>query len=119
MNTIDWLIKNSDSKIRLDCDFGSSGLWTSKGQNIGFTSELLPHEIMMRITKWQKDYDNTLLPITAPNYGEASKSWWDSHFAERNAIAIELQQFLGGEIDVVVWECDMWIKIDEEIGTPA
>lgn len=111
MKTLDeatkWLIKNSNSELRIDCDYGSSGLWSNQGEN--FPRNLLEFspELSNRIAAWQKDFDDTLIF----NNFEAGESWWDAHFVERNSIALELQQVFGEPINVVVWDGHSWKSV--------
>ena len=90
-------------EIRVDCDFGSSGLWDNKGRMIGYDLISLPFPIVCRLSAWQGGYDDTFNP---PDSGD--EIWWDNHEREKNEIAKELQDALGSNTSVKVFQDDKW-----------
>jgi hypothetical protein len=90
-------------ELRVDCDFGSSGLWDNKGRMIGYDLISLPFQIVRRLSAWQRGYDETFNP---PDSGD--EIWWDKHEREKNEIAKELQDALGSNTSVKVYQDDKW-----------
>lgn len=90
-------------ELRVDCDFGSSGLWDNKGRMIGYDLISLPFQIVRRLSAWQRGYDETFNP---PDSGD--EIWWDKHEREKNEIAKELQDALGSNTSVKVFQDDKW-----------
>ncbi len=95
-------------EIRVDCDFGSSGLWDNKGIMIGYDLISLPFQLVRRLSAWQRDYDETFNP---PDSDDAT--WWNNHEREKNAIAKALQATLGSNTQVKVYLDDQWQWIGE------
>lgn len=54
------------TEIRLENDFGSSGLWDARGRCLDYDLLDLPFPLVKRIAAWQQDYDATMNP---PNMG--------------------------------------------------
>ena len=46
--------------VRLDCDWGSSGLWNERGQMIPYDYIDLPLPLVRRIIDWHEEFDATL-----------------------------------------------------------
>ena len=95
-------------ELRVDCDFGSSGLWDNKGRMIGYDLIFLPFQLVRRLSAWQRDYDETFFP---PDLGD--ETWWDNHEREKTEIAKELQAALGCNIQVKVYLDDQWQCIND------
>lgn len=94
-------------EIRLDTDFGSSGLWNEEGKMLGYDLLDLPFPLVRRIAAWQRDFDDTVMP---PD--EGSDEWWDRHQAEKIEIAKALQAALGPEVAVKLYRHGGWLTID-------
>ena len=82
-------------EIRLENDFGSSGLWNAEGKMLPYDLLDLPFPVVRRIAAWQRDYDDTMNP---PDMGD--KAWWERHEQEALNIAVSLQDALGSDITV-------------------
>jgi hypothetical protein len=95
-------------EIRLDNDFGSSGLWNEDGKMLGFDLLDLPFPLVRRIAVWQRNYDDTINP---PDMGD--DAWWERHEQEALDIARALQAALGKDIDVKLYRRHGWLTIDE------
>ena len=90
-------------EIRVDCDFGSSGLWDNEGRMIGYDLLALPFQLVRRLSARQRDYDGTLYPPDS-----VDETFWDNHEREKKAIAKALQATLGRNISVKVYQDDKW-----------
>ncbi len=96
------------TEIRLDNDFGSSGLWNDRGQNLSYDLLDLPFPLVKRIAAWQYDFDETVNP---PD--EVDEAWWQRHRQEKVEIAKELQSALGPGTTVKLYGRDGWLTVDE------
>jgi hypothetical protein len=94
--------------IRLNCDYGSSGLWTKCGGMISYELIDIPFALVRRIYTWQQEFNNALIPMLP---GHSDETWWDQHSNEEMAIALELQLALGDHISVVIWRNETWTPI--------
>lgn len=94
-------------EIRLDNDFGSSGLWNQGGTMLGYDLLDLPFPLVRRIAAWQRAFDETVMP---PN--EGSDEWWKGHEQEAIEIAMALQATLGSTLAVKVYRRDGWLSVD-------
>ena len=92
-------------EIRLDNDFGSSGLWDESGEMLGYDMLDLPFPLVRRIAAWQRNYDYNEMPPN--NDGE----WRKRHNQERVEIAEALQAALGSEIVVKLRRQKEWIPV--------
>lgn len=95
-------------EIRLDNDYGSSGLWDEEGKMLGYDLLDLPFPLVRRIAAWQRDYDDT---VTPPD--EGSDAWWDHHAVEEIEIAKSLQASLGSEVAVKLYRRGGWSTVDQ------
>ena len=95
-------------EIRLDNEFGSSGLWDEDGRMLGYDQLDLPFPLVRRIAAWQRDFDDT---VTPPD--EGSDEWWDRHEEEQIEIAKALQVALGPEVAVKLYRREGWLTIDQ------
>lgn len=95
-------------EVRLEDDFGSSGLWDAKGRNLGFDLLDLPFALARRLAAWQRDHDETMSP---PQMGD--NAWWQHHEQQALAIARDLQASLGKSISVKLHDRDAWLTVDE------
>jgi hypothetical protein len=86
--------------IKVNCDWGSSGLWTQDGKNISYDLLALPLPLIRRIMAWHADYDGILDEVVA-NTGP-NEQWWANHEKEEIEIAKELQKELGPSVSVMV-----------------
>lgn len=93
-------------EIRLDNDFGSSGLWDDKGKMLGYDLLDLPLPLFRRIAAWQRDYDDTMNP---PDMGD--EAWWEHHEQEAISIAMVLQAALGASPVVKLYRKDGWLSV--------
>ena len=94
--------------IRLDNDFGSSGLWDAQGRNLGYDLLDLPFPLVRRIAAWQKDFNDTEFPPST-----SDDAWWDRHEREAIDISKMLQEALGSETVVTLFQGDDWISVDQ------
>jgi hypothetical protein len=96
------------NEIRFDNDFCSSGLWGANGKMLPYDLLELPFPIVRRIAAWQRDYDDTMNP---PDMGD--KAWWDRHEQEAINIAVSLQDALGSDITVKLYQGEGWQAVDQ------
>jgi hypothetical protein len=94
--------------IRLENDFGSSGLWGADGKMLGYDQMALPFPIVRQIAAWQRDYDDTMNP---PYMGD--DPWWDRHEQEALSIAVSLQDALGSDTSVQLYQVVGWQSVDQ------
>lgn len=78
-------------------DYGSSGLWDDQGRNIPCDLIDLPFALIKRLVAWQRDYDDTLIPLLPET---ADDDWWKCHETEHKDIIKAIQEALGDKIDV-------------------
>ena len=97
-------------EIRLDNDFGSSGLWNDDGRNLGYDLLDLPFPLVRRIAAWQRDYDKTMNP---PDMGD--EAWWERHEKEALDLAKALQTALGENTAVKLYRKQGWMRVDEVV----
>ncbi len=93
-------------EIRLDNDFGSTGLWDKKGRNLAYDLLDLPFPLLRRIAAWQRNYDDTLTPPSMD-----SEAWWTYHQQETLALAKALQTILGSQTTVKLHHQQGWLSI--------
>ena len=93
-------------EIRLDSDFGSSGLWDDEGKMLGYDLLDLPFPLVRRIAAWQRDYDDTMNP---PDMGD--EPWWEHHEQEAISIAMVLQAAVGASPVVKLYRKDGWLSV--------
>jgi hypothetical protein len=98
-------------EIRLDNDFGSSGLWSQDGKMLGYDDLDLPFPLVRRIAAWQRDFDDT---ITPPD--EGGEDWWERHAQEEIEIAKALQSTLGSDLVVKLYRREGWLPVDQIAG---
>ena len=96
------------TEIRLDNDFGSSGLWDERGRCLGYDLLDLPFPLVKRIAAWQRDYDETMNP---PDMGD--EAWWERHEQEAVEIAKALQAALGPKTVVKLYRPQGWVPVDQ------
>jgi len=97
-------------EVRLDNDYGSSGLWDEEGKMLGYDLLDLPFSLVRRIAAWQRDYDGA---VTPPD--EGSDEWWGRHEDEAVEIAQELQAALGANTVVKLYRKQGWMSVDEAV----
>lgn len=97
-------------EIRLDNDFGSSGLWDDEGRNLGYDLLDLPFPLVQRIAAWQRDYDDTMNP---PDMGD--EAWWERHGQESIDLAKALQTALSENTVVKLHRKQSWMSVDEVV----
>lgn len=95
-------------EIRLENDFCSSGLWGANGKMLPYHLLDLPFPIVRRIAAWQRDYDDTMDP---PYMGD--DAWWDRHEQEALKIAVSLQDALGSDITVKLYQVEGWLPVEQ------
>lgn len=95
-------------EVRLDNDYGSSGLWDEDGKMLGYDLLDLPFPLVRRIAAWQCDFEHTVSP---PDKG--SDEWRSRHGDEAIAIAKELQAALGANTLVKLYRKQGWMSVDE------
>ena len=84
----------------VNSDYGSSGLWDDNGRNIPYDLIDLPFALIKRLSAWQENYNNTLIPLLP---GTADDEWWDKHLAEKKDIVVAIQDVLGDKINLGYW----------------
>ncbi|MBF0528826.1 MAG: hypothetical protein HQK55_06065 [Deltaproteobacteria bacterium] len=94
-------------EIRLDNDFGGSGLWDMDGKMLGYDLLDLPFPLVRRIAAWQRDYDDTMDP---PDMGD--DAWWERHEQEAFDIARALHDALGKSVAIKVHRKQGWLTVD-------
>lgn len=97
-------------EIRLDNDFGSSGLWDDEGRSLGYDLVDLCFPLVRRIAAWQRNYDDTRNP---PGMGD--EAWWQRHEKEALDLAKELQTALGENTTIKLYRKQGWMSVDEVI----
>ncbi len=95
------------TELRLDNDFGSSGLWDAQGRCLGYNLLDLPFSLVKRIAAWQRDYDKTMNP---PDMGD--EAWWERHEQEAVSIAKGLQEALSLKTVVKLYRQQAWVPVD-------
>ncbi len=95
-------------EIRLENDFVSSGLWGANGKMLPYDLLNLPFPIVRRIAAWQRNYDDTMNP---PYMGD--DAWWDRHEQEALNIAVSLQDALGSDITVKLYQAEGWQPVEQ------
>lgn len=95
-------------EIRLDNDFGSSGLWAEDGKMLRYDQLDLPFPLVRRIAAWQRDDDDHMTP---PDDG--GEAWWKRHAQEAFEIAEALQAVLGAETAVKLHHAGNWMTVDQ------
>jgi hypothetical protein len=95
--------------VRLDCDWGSSGLWDERGRMISYDYIDLPLPMIRRIIDWHKEFDATLDEVTSDT--GSSEAWDEKHEREKCKLALELQNSLGLNIAVQVMTEQGWKSI--------
>ncbi|WP_029891642.1 hypothetical protein [Polycyclovorans algicola] len=83
------------SGIRIECDFGSSGLWTLDGKMLPYDLVDLPFSLIQQIARWQYEYDATFDP---PNH-VGSDEWWERHRQKAVELTEALQEALQDQAD--------------------
>ena len=83
--------------LQIYAEYGSSGLWNKKGENIHLDFIALSFPLIKRIADWQRDYDVTLIPLLPET---ADESWWAKHDNEERSIVREIQKELGDKVEL-------------------
>lgn len=96
------------AELRIENEYGSSGLWDTDGKMLGYDRLDLPFPLVKRIAAWQRDFDDT---VTPPDNGD--DAWWDRHGKEKIEIAKALQAAVGSGITVSVRSGDRWLAVSE------
>jgi hypothetical protein len=96
--------------VRLDCDWGSSGLWDERGRMIPYDHIDLPLPLIRRIIDWHEEYDATLDEVTS-NTGP-SEEWYEKHELEERKLALDLQKTLGPSTEIQVMTEQSWTAIN-------
>jgi hypothetical protein len=94
--------------VRLDCDWGSSGLWNERGGMIPYDHIDLPLSLIQRIIDWHEEFDATLDEVVSGT--GPSDEWHEQHERKKHEIALELQRSLGSSIDVQVMTGQDWTE---------
>jgi hypothetical protein len=100
--------------IRLDNEFGSSGLWDEQGKMLSYDQLDLPFALVRRIAAWQREFNTTL---NLPDNGD--DLWWERHEQEAIAIAQALRAALGSEIAVKLYRPEGWMNVDQIVSGEA
>lgn len=99
-------------ELRLDLDFGSSGLWNSAGQNLPYDYVDLPLELEQRVRHLQAEFDEK-----AAQYSplKDDDDFWDWVSSQEIAIAREIQLLAGDATRVVLWRGNCWVWIGDVV----
>lgn len=97
-------------ELRLDNDFGSSGLWDERGRMLGYDLLALPFSLVRRIATWQRDYDDSMNP---PDMGD--EAWWMRHRQEALDLGKALQTVLGENTLVKLYRNQGWMNVDQAV----
>jgi hypothetical protein len=92
--------------VRLDCDWGSSGLWDECGRMIPYDYIDLPLPLIRRIIDWHEEFDATLDEVTS--HTGPSEEWDEKHEREERKLALDLQNTLGPNTEVKVMTEQGW-----------
>lgn len=98
-------------ELRLDNDYGSSGLWDAEGRMLSYDLLDLPFPLVRRIAAWQRDYDDTVAP---PD--KSSEAWWKRHDREEIEIAKALQTAAGPGVAVKLYRERKWLPLEDVEG---
>ena len=101
-------LKRELAEVRLDADFGSSGLWDAQGRHLSCDLLGLTLPLARRIAAWQHDYDQTM---DSPNMGD--EACWARHSQQALELAVALQAELGPGILVKLDWNDTFLSVDE------
>ncbi len=97
-------------EIRLDSDFGSSGLWDDQGRMLHYDYLDLPFPLVRRIAAWQRALDATINPSDSED-----DAWWERHEQETLDIAQALQNALESQVAVKLYLSEGWVTVDRII----
>lgn len=97
------------SEIRLDNDFGSSGLWDARGRNLGYDILDLPFALIKRIHAWQQSFEENAWP----NNWNKGENWREQHDQQMLVLARELQDTLDSSTVVQIHRDGAWHPIRE------
>lgn len=95
--------------VRVDCDWGSSGLWGEEGKMISYDYIDLPLPLIRRIIDWHKEFDATLDEVLSE--AGPGDEWEERHEREKIEIALEVQNTLGVGIVVQIKTEQGWTPI--------
>jgi len=85
--------------LRVAAEYGSTGLWDELQRNIPYDYIDLPFPLIRRVAAWQRDYDDTLIPLLPKT---ADDEWWKKHEIEELNIAKAIQDVMGDKLDVQI-----------------
>ena len=94
-------------EIRLDSDFGSSGLWDDQGRMLPYDCLDLPFPLVRRIAAWQRAFDATINPSDSED-----DAWWERQEQETLDIAQALQTAVGSQVAVKLYRSEGWVTAD-------
>lgn len=89
---------NTMDEIHVWCDFAATGLWNKRGAMLAYDTQVLPRDLIRRLSAWQWDHDFTYSP---PEH-MGTDVWWDEHEAQGPRLANEVQQAVGPQVRVMV-----------------
>jgi hypothetical protein len=89
---------NAMEEIHVACDFAATGLWDKRGAMLAYDTQVLPWDLIRRLSAWQWDYDVTFNP---PEH-MGTDAWWSQHAAQRLVLAKEVQRAVGPQVRVMV-----------------
>ncbi len=85
-------------EIRVDCEHGSSGLWSSKGQNLPYEYAGLPIDLEQRVRHLQNKFNEKAAPYS--EFKDDDRLWeWITN--QENEVARDIQLFAGTATRVV------------------
>lgn len=108
-----FLLKMSEtSELRVDCEFGSTGLWNGAGHNLSYEQVGLPIDLEQRVRHLQAEFDEKAAPYSPLKDDD---DFWDWVNIQEMAIARDIQQLAGDATRVVLWRGNRWVWINELI----
>lgn len=102
------------TELRLENEYGSSGLWDSDGKMLSYDLLDLPFSLVRRIAAWHRDFEESVIP---PDKG--SQAWWKRHRQEEIEIARALKDSLRSDVAVRISRHGRWMTVDEVEHTEA
>lgn len=99
-------------ELRVDCEFGSTGLWSSAGHNLSYESIGLPIDLEQRVRHLQAEFNEKADPYSPHKDDD---SFWDWLCKEEMEIARDIQLLAGDATRVVLWRGNRWVWINDLI----
>lgn len=98
-------------ELRVDCEFGSTGLWNGAGHNLSYEQVGLPIDLEQRVRHLQAEFDEKAAPYSSL---KGDDDFWDWVNIQEIAIAQDIQLLAGDATRVVLWRGNRWVWIGEK-----